>query len=264
MAKPAKTTTRELEVIETGKGATPGNIVPVALGAQVTNPASAFLQEAKNRAAAPGAVPIIQIDHRAGQFVLPSGELVDSVQGYPVYYFQTRKYYKKPPSPGQKGSPPDCWSADCVVPHIDSLDKQNETCADCPQNQWGTGRDGKSKNCSTPTWLFLLNPELGQVPLAAIVMPPSSIREILGTRFHAGYLSKASARNGAYEVTWTVFRLEQMGDAVVYCVVKPEMGPAATNPDEQRKIASVRNQFIEIMNQMRGLTPTVGGNDEVA
>lgn len=220
--------------------------------------ASAFLQEAKGKREVPKSLPIIQIHHREAKYVLPSGELVGEIAGYPIYYFQTRKFYEKVFTPGSN-SPPDCWSADLVKPHPTSSKKQSELCAECRHNQFGTARDGKSKACGEMTWVFLLNPEFGNPGVGVVVFSASSIKALLGTRFQPGYFSRAAAKHQVYEIVWTQLGLEQLGDprSVQYCIAVPSMGEAAS-PEQSLHIAKARNSFLEAMEKLRGSTPTVG------
>ena len=237
---------------------------PVALAApQVPEAAAAFLEGIKGPRIEPPRVPIINIMHREGQFLLPTGEMVTEVSGYPLYYYQTRRYYKKPPTPGAKGAPPDCWSADCIKPSEDGVDIQADSCAACPNSKFGTGRSGSGQACSTQTWVFLYHPgSFGRSPIAAVVFPPSSIRALLGTKFEGGYFSAAADRHYAYEVVWTTIRLEQMGDQVQYSVAKPVMGPAIDNREDAIKLRDFRNQFVAVMEAMRGQTVDVATSPE--
>lgn len=230
--------------------------------------ASAFLQEAKGQQEDVRKIPLIQIDHKLGQFTLPSGEVVNEVAGYPVYYFQTRRFYAKPPRSGEKGSPPDCWSSDLVKPHSTSLEVQSDDCASCAMNQFGTGRDGRSKACGTYTWVFMLNPEFGDVPLGVVVAPPSSLRVLFGTRYSQGYFGQAAARHGHSAIVWTKFQLKVMGDpkSVQYCVLAPVMGPAIEDKAKASQLAHVRNRFLKLMEEFRLFTPDVesGAQTEAA
>ncbi len=218
--------------------------------------AKAFLDNIKGKREVPKSLPVIQINHQEAQFVLPSGELRAEVAGYPIYYFQTRKYYEKVFQPGSS-APPDCWSADLVKPSPTSTKKQSELCSTCKWNDFGSARDGKSKACGEMTWVFLLNPEFGQPPIAVIVFSPSSIKPLLGTKFKPGYFSRAQAAHGVYEIVWTQFGLEQLGGGVQYCIAAPVMGEAA-GPEMSLQIANARNSFIEAMEKLRGQTAAVG------
>jgi hypothetical protein len=242
-------------------GTVPANAVvprkaspPVPLAMQTENPAAAFLEEVKGPRESAVRISLITIDHKAAGFKMPSGELAAEVSGYPINYFRTRRYYKKPPQAGQKGEPPDCWSADDKVPHETSVEKMCDTCSSCPMNQFGTARDGRSKACGTFTWVFLLNPQFGEMPIAAVVAPPSSLRPLFGTKFESGYFSQAQAKARAYEIVWTTFRLKQFGGGVEYSVLDPVMGEVQTDPTSQKFLAQCRNKALVAMDALRGKT----------
>ncbi len=232
--------------------------------APTSEAASLFLTEAKGHREAPKKISIIKIDHQSGQFVLPTGELVYEVAGYPVLYYHTRKYYKKPPRDGETGAPPDCWSADMLVPHQDSLEKQNPTCSGCPMNEFGTGRDGRSKACATPTWIFLLNPDFGDPPLSVLVAPSSSLRALTGTRWgEPGYFAAAAAKHKVYEIVWSRFALEMHGGSVQYCTLLPSMGPVA-DVATTKQIVQIRNACLGAMHAFRNTVVDVESEEKVA
>ncbi len=235
--------------------------VPIAGAAQQSEAAQAFLKEAKGDLISPSRIPLINIDHKNQAFTLPTGELVQEVSGYPVYTYFTRRYYKKPPQAGQKGTPPDCWSGDLLKPHPSSLEQQNPTCAGCTMNEFGTGRDGRSKACGQYTWIFLVNKDFGDLPLGVIVAPPSSLRPMWGTRFTQGYFGQAKAKHGAHEIVFTTFGLKLMGDNVQYCVLDPRMGPAA-DLDIAKQLVGLRNKFIDVMDELRLKTAEVPAGGE--
>jgi len=226
---------------------------PTDLMASNLNPAAqAFLQELEGDRQVPKGIPLISIDHQEGVFVLPSGEIVREIAGYPIYYFQTRRYYERPPMPGSKGQPPDCWSGDLEFPSREAKKVQNAMCSGCPQAEWGTARDGRGQACSTQTWVFLLNPQFGNPPIGVIVFPPSSIRRLLGTRTQPGYFGQAGARHGAYEIVWSVFALERQSGQVPFCIVDPIMGEAVSDIETARVLSRVRNDFRSMMDALRG------------
>jgi hypothetical protein len=239
----------------------PLDMVPVdMMPAALPEAAQAFLEEAKGPVPAPSRVPLVGINHKEGGFVMPSGEIVPEISGYPIQYFHTRRFYKKPPQAGQKGQPPDCWSSDCVEPHQSSLEPQSETCASCKNSQFQTGRDGRSQACGMYTWVFLFNPQFGTPPVLGVSFPPSSIRTLIGTRFQSGYFAQAAAKHGGGKVfchVWTTLRLKQMGDQVIYCEADPVMGPPQTDVTKVKFIAKIRNEFLALMDQMRLKTPDV-------
>lgn len=227
--------------------------------------ADLFTEGLKGDREIPKSIPLVMIDHGNGKFKAPTGELVDAISGYPVCYFQTRKYYKKPFNANAKGEPPDCWSTDLIRPHSSSLEKQHETCSGCPMSEFGTGRDGRSQACGSFTWVFLVNPAFGTPPLAVVLCPPSSIRTLLGTRMQAGYFSQAQAKANAYEIVWTTFRLKRPAPGAVNCIIDPQMGNALQMPDDRENILrlrDLRNGFYEAMQSFRLRTPEEGSAEE--
>ncbi len=219
--------------------------------------AQAFLADAQGERQQPSRVPIVTIDHDEGKFVLPSGELTDEISGYCVSYFQTRRFYQAAYRPGDKGKPPDCWSPDLITPSPSSIDKQSDTCATCENAQFGSGRDGRGQLCSVQTWLFLLNPTFGTPPLVVLIAPPSSIRNLMGTKFSGGYFSQAAAKGGVFEIVWGTFRLARAGEGSKHVVVEPTLGPVATDLAEVKAISAYRNQFLQVFAEYRGSTPEV-------
>ena len=57
-----------------------------------------------------------------------------------------RMYFAGEYKPGQKVSPPACWTQDSIKPDAEVPNQQSATCADCPQNIKGSGPNG-TKAC---------------------------------------------------------------------------------------------------------------------
>ena len=57
-----------------------------------------------------------------------------------------RMYFAGEYKPGQKVSPPACWTQDSIKPDAEVPNPQSATCADCPQNIKGSGPNG-TKAC---------------------------------------------------------------------------------------------------------------------
>ncbi len=256
-APPAPSKTQPAPATEptTGMIAAPPVSAEVAISPAVPEVAQAFLGTAKGKGPDPTRIPVIEIDHQGGNFVLPTGEVAPTIDGYPVYYFQTRKWYKKAFSPGQKGTPPDCWSADLVRPSTESIDPQGGkggACAGCPQAVFGSGRDGKSQACAVQTWVFLINSQFGTPPCGVLVAPPSSISVLLGTRFKGGYFAQAKAKCGAYQIMRTKFSLGRPHDGSPHCVLVPEALGPMTNKAHADALAKMFNVLQRAMDEMRG------------
>lgn len=241
--------------------APPANIVAQQ---QLSPGAAAFAKTIEKRQEAPPRLPVIKIDHKSGQFVLHTGEVVKEIAGYPVLYFQTRSFYEKAPRPGEKGHRPDCYSLDLMVPHPAAEKKQSPDCLSCKNAQFGTARDGRAQACGVHTWIFMLNSQFGSVPLAVLKVGPSNLRTLLGNLYEAGYFQQAQARHGYYELVWTKFRLRIMGEgaSVQYAVLEPIMGPAQEDPQKCRQIAEVANRFRTLMDEFRQGAATPGDDDE--
>lgn len=261
MAKQKPAATELVTVDKDDVSQLPGEVlaqpnVSEILGPPVVNEAAAmFLAEARGRSTAPPKMPIISIDHKSGVFILPNGESVEHVSGYPIYGFQTRKFYKESYKAGTKGVPPDCWSSNMIEPHLPVRLPQSPDCASCAQSKFGSGRDGRSQACQVQSWIFLLNRAFGTVPIGILIAPPSSIRILMGTKFQAGYFSRAEARYGAYQIVHTTFKLQRAGD--VHCVLDPVMGPAIQEKDKVAQMIKIHNDFKAAMDAMRDETPSI-------
>ena len=217
-------------------------------GGPVNQAARAFLDDAGPDRQPMTRIGMITIDHGEGTFKLPTGDTAEEVSGYPIFVFQTRRAYLESYRPGTQGTPPDCWSADLVTPHSSSLKVQAETCAECPLSQFGSSRAGRGQACATYTWVFLLNPNFGNPPVAVLVAPPSSIKTLLGTRFQSGYFSQATAKHGCYEIVWSTFRLERIDP---HSIVHPTMGEAIEDMAKARQLSALRKQLLNVMNAFR-------------
>ena len=84
---------------------------------------------------------------------------------------------------------PDCMSSDGVRPDAGVLDPQSESCATCPQNAFGSGRDQqgnptKGKACTDNKIMAVLIPKYGVFQLA---IKPASLKNF------AAYVKKLSA-----------------------------------------------------------------------
>ena len=84
---------------------------------------------------------------------------------------------------------PDCMSSDGVRPDAGVLDPQSESCATCPQNAFGSGRDQqgnptKGKACTDNKIMAVLIPKHGIFQLA---IKPASLKNF------AAYVKKLSA-----------------------------------------------------------------------
>ncbi len=250
MAKKTTTpATTELAVVQPATTA----LEPGELGGQalISPAARAFLEGAKGAKEAPPRMPVVGIDHKSGTFVLPSGEVAESIGGYLIYFFQTRAWFKDAYQAGQKAVPPDCWSADLEEPHRSSRSPQSQTCASCARNQFGSARNDRGKACATKTWLFIVNKRFGNPPIGVIIAPPSNIKTIFGSPLKAGYLAKAKALAGAYQIVHTTIRLRRENPADPHCMLDFIPGAVLQEEEHIMRLLEIHNTFRDAMECMR-------------
>jgi hypothetical protein len=95
---------------------------------------------------------ILQIDGNP----VPGNELVCLVADFVM----ENRYFTSDFDPDNPSSP-DCYAygreLEDMGPHDDAEDKQHETCAGCPQNEWGSSDKGRGKACRN-TYKLLVVP----------------------------------------------------------------------------------------------------------
>ena len=103
---------------------------------------------------------------------------------------------------GGDGSPPTCKSASGLAPDADVANKQSASCAACPLNQWGSGRDQsgnptKGKACQDRRRMVVVPLHLLDRPLL-VDLPPTSFKML------ARHIRAAQKIGGQIEVvkTW--------------------------------------------------------------
>ena len=244
----------------------PAVIAPPSLLAVAQPEAEDFgaMIEGQPRAAVIG-IPIARIDH-ADHVFLVNGSPEPRIEGYPVFWFQARAWWKDGYRPGAN-NPPDCWSADMTEPSKGCDKPQSKTCAACAMSKFGSAPVGRGQACKVNTFLFLVNPAFGSPPVLCLILPPSSIRALMGTGRSPGYLQRAKHFKDAnghaakyYEVVWARFALEKGGDR--HDVLLPEPLFVCPNADEKRALAALRGKFMQGMEAMRGEVPVMAGGED--
>ncbi len=92
------------------------------------------------------------------------------LKGIIIHKATNRTYWPVGMDEGGGGTPPDCSSADGVI----GVGDPGGSCASCPHNQFGSGKNGRGKSCKESTMLFILQ---GNALLPRVVsVPPSSLR----------------------------------------------------------------------------------------
>lgn len=90
----------------------------------------------------------------------------------------SKQFYISAYNPSLDGVQPDCFSLDAERPDASSPSQQSETCASCPQNAFGSGKDqqgnpSKGKACTDNKILAVFIPGFG---IHALKVPPASLK----------------------------------------------------------------------------------------
>lgn len=93
-----------------------------------------------------------------------------------------KAYYATAWNPDQDASPPDCSSDDGITPRMDSPNLQCNTCAGCPQNQFGSKinpQTGKqSKACSDKKFVAVVSPGQAGGEILRLAVPTASLGDL--------------------------------------------------------------------------------------
>src|ERR1700720_4515538 len=130
-----------------GENGPPSFLVPVA--AEQDEVAGTFGEMTKDQPRqAYNTIPLATISHKTGQFNV-AGSLQDTVEGYPLYGYQVRGWWKDPYKSGSH-TPPGCWAPDAgpaARPSPQATEPQAKTCADCKKSKFGSAAVGGGQAC---------------------------------------------------------------------------------------------------------------------
>ncbi len=115
------------------------------------------------------------------KFRLPNGQETEGpLQGVIVDFVSQNSYY---PDGFDKDElvPPTCFAINAepslLAPSSNSPEKQAETCASCPHNQWGTGPRGKGRACKNSRVLAVMPVDAGEdTPIWVLQVSPTAIK----------------------------------------------------------------------------------------
>lgn len=96
---------------------------------------------------------------------------------------------------------PDCSSNDGIAPDAGTTAPQCKTCAACPRNVWGSGRDGKGKSCQDSRRVAVASAGQLNEPMLLRV-PPASLKAL------AEYGKTLSNRGVPYSAVVTKIRFD--------------------------------------------------------
>lgn len=83
-------------------------------------------------------------------------------------------WYAKAFVEGDEPAAPDCSSDDGIAPRADSKNKQSDNCATCPKNVWGTGKEGKGRECGDSKRLAVATADNLNAPML-LTVPAASL-----------------------------------------------------------------------------------------
>jgi hypothetical protein len=118
-------------------------------------------------------------------FTLPNGQDGAEIEVVIVDFVSSNLFYDRA-FDANNPSPPACFAVgdepSLLIPVADSPDKQSETCATCPNNQFGSA--GRGKACKN-TRLLAVTPvaeedDDSELPIWILSVPPTSIKAIDG------------------------------------------------------------------------------------
>jgi len=91
----------------------------------------------------------------------------------------SKTWYAKEWTPDSEATAPDCFSLDGVSPHPDSESPQNDLCASCPQNAWGskvTAQGQQVKACSDQKRLAIVAADDPDGSVYLLNVTPSALK----------------------------------------------------------------------------------------
>ena len=153
---------------------------------------------------------------------------------------KSRTYYETVYTQGSSRAP-DCASDDGVTPNQQAESPQAKKCAICPQNQWGTGADGKGTKCSVSMRLAVATPDLISDPM--LLRVPGGSLKALGT------YGKALALRGfspSQVVTKIGFDYEKTFSSLTF-KMKDFVGPT-----EYAGVETIREEGKDLLGQITG------------
>lgn len=83
-------------------------------------------------------------------------------------------WYAKAFTEGEETAAPDCSSDDGISPRADSKNKQSDQCATCAKNVWGTGKEGKGRECGDSKRLAVSTADNMKAPML-LTVPAGSL-----------------------------------------------------------------------------------------
>lgn len=182
-------------------------------------------------------LPIIKVKHSAQMFETQDGEKSESIEAVLIYKHRCNVYWEKDIDEGGGGSVPDCASIDAVKPtQGDSI--QSDTCAECPNNKFGSDKDGNGKACKNQIrsfWLLKGN-RLPQI----LMVPPSSLKQF------SRYLTVLTNKGYPYPMVKTLLTLDKReSNGQEYSIINLKIADLIKDKESLGAIKKARDEFME-------------------
>jgi hypothetical protein len=162
----------------------------------------------------------------------------ETIDGIIVQIQPARAYWS---NPDNTGTPPDCASLDMVygigMYGRGSAVNPEGLCATCPQDEWGSGREGRGKACRERREVYVLRAE-DMLPIV-VQVPITSLRAL--EKYAVALAAGKADRGRSHRLHSVVTRLalEQATGAgkQKYSVIVPSFVQALT-PEQARRMAA--------------------------
>lgn len=131
----------------------------------------------------------------------------EEITGIIMHVGKRRQYWS---SGEPTGAPPECHSRDMLK----GIGKPGGDCEACPNNQFGSGKNGSGKACKETRSLFLIR-EKDQLPIV-VNIPPGSLKNV------KQYLMRLPAPYFQV-ITRLTLKTEKNGQGIKFSTVVPQM-----------------------------------------
>ena len=185
-------------------------------------------------------LPQIKIIHQAQLFETPDGEKAPTIEGIILDINRINAYWEESFDTSGGGTPPDCFSMDGVTSDPFSSSKQNNSCASCEQNKFGTD-GGRGKNCKNMKRLHMMIE--GDMLPYRLTIPPSNLKAV------DLYVSLLTSKGIPYQLVKTKLSLKKVTnkDGIAYSELTLTNEGTITDMLEAKRIKNVRQEFLAVM-----------------
>lgn len=184
-----------------------------------------------------GRIPQVKIAHQAQMFILPDDTKVEKFTGIILHHSPANAWWATEFEQSGGGDLPDCFSMDAVHPQTSGEGKMTmaKTCAECPNNKFGS--DGRGKSCKNMWRLHILKP--GELLPKRLTLPPSNLNQI------QDYLIALRDKNLPHELAVTEFGLikTKSKDGIEFSKITFKLTGVINKKDDALELKKIKEQF---------------------